>query len=247
MDTATWLQTLCLWNCSQHQITVLGDGKMWLFQLNPSCVIRHCLNDVVGGGVLGRFHSSKPLECIDIRMQWFQRDDVNFSYCSPMDSAVFCCAFCLLCQRPILLPHEYFPFLFPIYLSINLLNSLGRSLWTQCVIGEGCFYRVQVTLWSAVSAAPRRLMPVLCPRASVIIFMTLIKCAVNIKALKWWRWNHFELRTGSLSLFFCLPLNIFLLKCIWNTPFFHWGVILKIWRHTCPLTIMKRFKEGIML
>lgn len=144
-------------------------------------------------------------------------------------------------------PMNIFPFLFPIYLSINLLNSLGRSLWTQCVIGEGCFYRVQVTLWSAVSAAPRRLMPVLCPRASVIIFMTLIKCAVNIKALKWWRWNHFELRTGSLSLFFCLPLNIFLLKCIWNTPFFHWGVILKIWRHTCPLTIMKRFKEGIML
>lgn len=169
---------------------------------------------------LGRFHSSKPLACIDIRNQQFQRDDVNSSYRSPMDSFIFCCGFCLLCQDQFFCPMNIFPLPFPIYLSINLLISLGRSLWTQCVIGEGCFYRVQVTLWNALSAVPLCLMPVLCPRALPIIFMTLIKCAVNIKPLKWWRWNHFERITGLLALFFALLRSIFLLKCIWTCLLF---------------------------
>lgn len=181
---ATWLQTLSCWHCRQDKITVVEDGKTWLFQLNLSCVIRHWKKDVVVG-VMGHFHSSKRLAFVHVQMQSFQRDDVNSSYHSRVDSFIFCCGFCLLCQSPILLPHEYFFFFhFPfIYPSICLTLSAGvsgLSVWSA----RGAFIECRS---HTLSEARLRLMSVLCPQASPIIFMTLIKCAVNIKALKWWR------------------------------------------------------------
>lgn len=120
---------------------------------------------------------------------------------------------CLLCKRPLLLPPEhFFPFPFPIYLSINLLNSLSwsprLSVWSERAAFIECRSHCEIL-------SPRCL-GVWCPSFVLRPRPSLIKCDVNIKALKWWRWNNFEIRTVSPTLFcfYLLHSCIFLLKCI---------------------------------
>lgn len=116
---------------------------------------------------------------------------------------------CLLCSFA---PWTFFPLPFPIYLSINLLNSLSRSPRLSVWLERAAFIECR----SHCEILSPRCLGVWCPSFVLGPRPSLIKCDVNIKALKWWRWNNFKIRTVSLNLFcfYLLHSCIFLLKCV---------------------------------